>query len=248
METARTRQTSRPFQAYGETTDHRLSQNLLRLERRRARHPPEARPCPYTEKDIIQNPAFRWEMEQKSGQPLSPCIEINGTMLPDVSGDEVERYLLENHLTGDKRRAGGRCRPTLPAPTPSTPRWRLAKTRRWRSSRTTEVFPRDQDRRVSRVRKAFLFIGEGFSVASRERRHRSRRRGIFCWFSQRSPTPRRRAGRRACWSANGSRPAPTSCPDITSIYVWQGEAKRKRGSARAAQDPARSCTRRWKRV
>ncbi len=28
---------------------------------------------PYTEKDIIQNPAFRWEMETKSGQPLSPC-------------------------------------------------------------------------------------------------------------------------------------------------------------------------------
>ncbi len=32
---------------------------------------------PYTEKDIIQNPAFRWEMETKSGQPLSPCVEIN---------------------------------------------------------------------------------------------------------------------------------------------------------------------------
>lgn len=56
---------------------------------------------PYTEKDIIQNPAFRWEMEQKSGQPLSPCIEINGVMLPDVSGDEVEHYLLENRLTGE---------------------------------------------------------------------------------------------------------------------------------------------------
>ena len=55
---------------------------------------------PYTEKDIIQNPAFRWEMEQNSGQPLAPCIEINGAMLPDVSGDEVERYLLENNLTG----------------------------------------------------------------------------------------------------------------------------------------------------
>jgi glutaredoxin-related protein len=35
----------------------------------------------YTEKDIIQNPAFRWEMETKSGQPLSPCVEINGHML-----------------------------------------------------------------------------------------------------------------------------------------------------------------------
>ncbi len=55
---------------------------------------------PYTEKDIIQNPAFRWEMEQKSGQPLSPCIEINGQMLPDVSGEEVERYLLQNSMVG----------------------------------------------------------------------------------------------------------------------------------------------------
>jgi glutaredoxin-related protein len=53
---------------------------------------------PYTEKDIIQNPAFRWEMETKSGQPLSPCVEINGRMLADVSGEEVERYLVENKL------------------------------------------------------------------------------------------------------------------------------------------------------
>jgi glutaredoxin-related protein len=52
----------------------------------------------YTEKDIIQNPAFRWEMETKSGQPLSPCIEINGRMLADVSGEEVERYLLDNKV------------------------------------------------------------------------------------------------------------------------------------------------------
>ena len=53
---------------------------------------------PYTEKDIIQNPAFRWEMETKSGQPLSPCIEIDGHMLADVSGEEVEHYLIENKL------------------------------------------------------------------------------------------------------------------------------------------------------
>jgi len=52
----------------------------------------------YEEKDIIKNPAFRWEMEQKSGQPLSPCVEINGTMLPDISGEEVETYLLANGL------------------------------------------------------------------------------------------------------------------------------------------------------
>jgi monothiol glutaredoxin len=52
----------------------------------------------YTEKDIIQNPAFRWEMEQKSGQPLSPCVEVNGTMLADISGDELESYLVTNDL------------------------------------------------------------------------------------------------------------------------------------------------------
>ena len=53
---------------------------------------------PYTEKDIIENPAFRWEMETKSGQPLSPCVEISGHMLADVSGEEVERYLIDNNL------------------------------------------------------------------------------------------------------------------------------------------------------
>jgi monothiol glutaredoxin len=53
---------------------------------------------PYTEKDIIQNPAFRWEMETKSGQSLSPCVEINGSMLADVSGEEVEQYLIEKRI------------------------------------------------------------------------------------------------------------------------------------------------------
>jgi glutaredoxin len=52
----------------------------------------------FEEKDIIKNPAFRWEMEQKSGQPLSPCVVVNGAILADVSGEEVERYLLEQKL------------------------------------------------------------------------------------------------------------------------------------------------------
>lgn len=49
----------------------------------------------FEEKDIIKNPAFRWEMEQKSGQPLSPCVEIDGEMLPDVSGEEVEAWMVK---------------------------------------------------------------------------------------------------------------------------------------------------------
>ena len=59
----------------------------------------------FEETDIIQNPAFRWEMEQRSGQPLSPCVEVNDVMLPDVSGDEVEAYLLQEKLVGDSEKA-----------------------------------------------------------------------------------------------------------------------------------------------
>jgi len=60
---------------------------------------------PYTEKDIIKNPAFRFEMEQLSGQPLSPCVVVNGTMLPDISGEEVEAYLLANDLVGSSEKS-----------------------------------------------------------------------------------------------------------------------------------------------
>jgi glutaredoxin len=53
---------------------------------------------PYEEKDIIKNPAFRWEMEQKTGQPLSPCVIVDGVMLADVSGEELENYMLAKEL------------------------------------------------------------------------------------------------------------------------------------------------------
>jgi len=53
---------------------------------------------PFEDKDIIQNQAFRWEMEQKSGQQLSPCVEVNGTMLPDISGEELEQWMLTNNV------------------------------------------------------------------------------------------------------------------------------------------------------
>ena len=48
--------------------------------------------------DIINNRANYAEMVQKSGQPLSPCVEIDGVMLADISGEEVENYLLSNAL------------------------------------------------------------------------------------------------------------------------------------------------------
>ena len=52
----------------------------------------------YTDKDIINDPANYAEMVQKSGQPLSPCVVVDGIMLADVSGEEVENYLLSNDL------------------------------------------------------------------------------------------------------------------------------------------------------
>ncbi len=58
----------------------------------------------YQEKDIIKNPEFRFEMEQLSGQPLSPCVIVNGTMLPDISGEELERYLLDSGLVGSSEK------------------------------------------------------------------------------------------------------------------------------------------------
>lgn len=59
---------------------------------------------PFEDRDIINNPVQRQEMIEKSGQMLSPCVEVNGKMLPDISGDEVEAYLLANNLVGNTER------------------------------------------------------------------------------------------------------------------------------------------------
>jgi len=53
---------------------------------------------PFEDRDIINDPVQRQEMIEKSGQMLSPCVEINGRMLPDISGEEVETYLMANDL------------------------------------------------------------------------------------------------------------------------------------------------------
>ena len=49
----------------------------------------------YEERNIIDDANAYQEMTRKSGQQLSPCVEVNGEMLADVSGDEVESYLLK---------------------------------------------------------------------------------------------------------------------------------------------------------
>ncbi len=52
----------------------------------------------FEDRDIINDPSQRQEMIEKSGQMLSPCVQVNGVMLADVSGEEVEAYLLANKL------------------------------------------------------------------------------------------------------------------------------------------------------
>lgn len=53
---------------------------------------------PFEDHDIINDPVQRQEMIEKSGQMLSPCVEVNGRMLADISGDEVEAFLVSNGL------------------------------------------------------------------------------------------------------------------------------------------------------
>ena len=51
----------------------------------------------YEEKLINEGENYA-EMVTKSGQALSPCVEVNDKMLTDVSGEEVEDYLLKENL------------------------------------------------------------------------------------------------------------------------------------------------------
>ncbi|MFQ3670898.1 MAG: glutaredoxin [Verrucomicrobiia bacterium] len=53
---------------------------------------------PYEEKDIINVPENRAEMIRLSGQELSPCVVVNGHMLADVSGEEVEAWMIAQGL------------------------------------------------------------------------------------------------------------------------------------------------------
>src|SRR3974390_1044158 len=59
---------------------------------------------PFEDRDIINDPTQRQEMIEKSGQMLSPCVVVNDRMLADVSGDEVEAYLLANGLVESNER------------------------------------------------------------------------------------------------------------------------------------------------
>ena len=58
----------------------------------------------FEERDIINRPEFFDEMVQKTGQTKQPTIEINGKVLADVSGEEVEAWLLQNGIVNPNSR------------------------------------------------------------------------------------------------------------------------------------------------
>jgi len=59
---------------------------------------------PFEDRDIINDPLQRQEMIEKSGQMLSPCVEIDGKMLADISGEEVEAWMLANKVVAPNDR------------------------------------------------------------------------------------------------------------------------------------------------
>jgi len=62
---------------------------------------------PFEDRDIWNDMNQRIEMIQKSGQELSPCVEVNGHTLPDISGDEVEAWLLAQKLVRPSQAEAG---------------------------------------------------------------------------------------------------------------------------------------------
>src|SRR5579859_1159191 len=78
---------------------------------------------PFEDRDIINDPLQRQEMIEKTGQMLSPCVEINGHMLADISGEEVETWMLANKIVLPNDREAGAptnqpCAHEMPASAP----------------------------------------------------------------------------------------------------------------------------------
>lgn len=53
---------------------------------------------PFDDRDIINNPAAYAEMVQKSGQTLQPTLDIGGRILSDVSGEDLEQWLIREGI------------------------------------------------------------------------------------------------------------------------------------------------------
>jgi glutaredoxin len=52
----------------------------------------------FEERDMIKNPAFRQECEEKTGQSKCPTLDIDGHILADSDAKQVEEYLASLEL------------------------------------------------------------------------------------------------------------------------------------------------------
>ena len=51
----------------------------------------------FDDRDIINNAANFAEMVRQTGQTMQPCVAIDDNVLIDVSGEEVEAWLIEHN-------------------------------------------------------------------------------------------------------------------------------------------------------
>ena len=61
----------------------------------------------FEERDVIKNPAYRKEVEEKSGQCKNPTLDIDGIIVPNAGVEEIAAALA-NHakkLTTNHRSA-----------------------------------------------------------------------------------------------------------------------------------------------
>lgn len=49
----------------------------------------------YEERDVLKDPEFLKEVEDKTGQNMSPTLDIDGHFIPDAGVEDVEAYLRE---------------------------------------------------------------------------------------------------------------------------------------------------------
>lgn len=52
----------------------------------------------YEDKDVVNIPANYMEMVRVTGQRYQPSLMINEEVLPDISGEELEEWLIESGL------------------------------------------------------------------------------------------------------------------------------------------------------
>ena len=54
-------------------------------------------------KDVVKDQEAFKEMVSRTQQTMAPCVEIDGKMLVDVGGEEVEDYLVQNNLVDTEK-------------------------------------------------------------------------------------------------------------------------------------------------